>query len=100
MKTIIARISAIIAEAEAMKNAYFFTPPCTAGARRSYERQHSHNLVEWEEGGHCYSAQYSVTCSCKNVYATGEYTRDGRKTTLVAIRNSLKRLEASQAAAK
>lgn len=97
MKNTIAAISAIIAEAETMKNAYFFTPPTSASGRRSYEKYHSHELVEWEEGGHSYSAQYTVDCSCKNVYASGSYTKDGKKTTLTAIRNSLKRLEAMYA---
>jgi len=97
MKNTIATIAAIIAEAETMKNAYFFNPPTSAGARRSYEKQHSHDLIEWEEGGHTYTAQYTVSCSCQNVYASGHYTKDGRKTTLLAIRNSLKRLEAQNA---
>lgn len=97
MKNTISAISAIIAEAEAMKNAYFFSSPASAGFRRSYEKQHSHNLIKWEEGGHLYSAQFTVECSCRCVYASGYYTKDGRKTTLTAIRNSLKRLEAMNA---
>lgn len=97
MKSIINAIATIIAEAETMKNAYFFTPPTNAAGRRSYEKQHTHDLVEWEEGGHTYTARYTVDCSCKNVYAYGVYTKDGKKTTLLAIRNSLKRLEALNA---
>lgn len=95
MENIIKALEAIVAEAEAMKGAYFFTPPTCAGARRSYERKHSHELVEWEEGGHSWSAEYTVSCSCKNVYAYPSYTKDGKKTTLVAVRNSLKRMKAS-----
>lgn len=86
------QITAIIAEAEAMKNAYFFTPPTSAGSRRSYEKRHSHPMIEWTEGGHTYTAQFTVSCSCKNIYTHSEYTKDGKKTTLTAIRNSLKRL--------
>ena len=97
MKNTISAIAAIIAEADRMRNAYFFQPPMNAAGRRSYEKYHSHDLVEWEEGGHSYSAQYTVDCSCKNVYASGQYTKDGKKTTLTAIRNSLKRLEAMNA---
>lgn len=85
-------IGAIINEAETMKSAYFFNPPSSAGARRSYEKQHSHDLVEWDEKGHHYTAEYTVSCSCHNVYANGNYTKDGNKTTLTAIRNSYKRL--------
>ena len=90
---IINKIRAIVDEAETMKKAYFFHAPTSAGGRRSYEKHHSHELVEWTESGHSYTAQYTVTCSCANVYAQGTYTKDGKQTTLTAIRNSLKRLE-------
>lgn len=93
MNTIISQIESIIAEAEAMKSAYFFRSPAHAGARRSYERQHTHEPVEWTDGGHIYTAAYTVTCSCSNVYAYGTYTKDGNKTTLTAIKNSLNRLK-------
>lgn len=92
MNNIISAIGAIIDEATEMKNAYFFTPPVNAGGRRYYKKQHSHNQVEWTEGGHTYTAEYIVSCSCKNVYAYGKYTKDGNKTTLTAIKNSYKRL--------
>ena len=96
----IAPIKAIVAEAEAMKNAYFFQPPQSASARRSYEKYHSHDEVCWVEGGNTYTARYTVSCSCRNVYASGDYTRNGKPTTLTAIRNSLKRLEAMAAKAE
>ena len=86
------RIKAIIDEAETMKNSYFWKSPSTAGDRRAYERYHSHDKVEWEEGGHKYTAEYTVKCSCNNIYAYGNYTKDNNKTTLKAIKNSYKRL--------
>ena len=86
-------IESIVNEAEAMKTSYFFHPPVHASERRSYEKKHTHPKIEWDEGGHHYTAEYTVTCSCKNVYAFGEYTRDGKKTTLTAVKNSLKRLK-------
>ncbi len=95
MLEIINRIKAIVAEAEAMRGAYFFLPPQAAGMRRSYEKYHSHDEVRWTESGHEYTAEFRVSCSCRNVYATGTYTRDGNRTTLTAIKNSLKRLEAA-----
>lgn len=93
MKEIINKINAIVEEATFMKNAYFWNPPCNATGRRSYEKQHSHSVVEWNEGGHHYTAEYTVSCSCKNIYAYGTYTRDGKKTTLTAVKNSLNRME-------
>lgn len=85
-------IKDIIDEAEYMRSSYFWSPPGSASGRRSYERYHSHDMVEWEEGGHKYSAAYVVDCSCKNIYAKGYYTKDGNKTTLTTIKNSYKRL--------
>ena len=67
-------------------------PPYNAGGRRSYEKRHSHPVVSWTESGHSWTASYTVTCSCRNVYASGEYTRDGKRTTLLAIRNSYNRM--------
>lgn len=96
METINA-VKAIVMEAEAMRGAYFFRSPSSAGSRRSYEKYHSHGRVEWVEAGHEYTAEFVVSCSCANVYAYGIYTRDGNKTTLTAIRNSLKRMEAEAA---
>lgn len=87
------KIENIIEESDAQKYAYFKTPPSSASSRRMYERQHSHDKVEWIEGGHTYTAEYSVSCSCKNVYAKGYYSKDGLKTTLTAIKNSLNRLK-------
>lgn len=93
---ILNQIEAIITEAEQMTGAYFYGAPQSAGARRAYEKKHTHAVVEWTEGGHTYTAAYNVRCSCANVYASGEYTRDGKKTTLTAIRNSYKRMLAGQ----
>ena len=87
------QIEAIVREADAMKRAYFFSSPGNASARRSYEKKHTHPLVSWTDNGHTYTAEFTVSCSCKNVYATGTYTKDGKKTTLTAIRNSLARMK-------
>lgn len=94
-KTLITSVKTIVCIAEKMRAAYFFTPPCNANGRRRYEMENSFPKVEWFDGGHEYTAEYSVRCSCNNVYAKGHYTKDGRKTNLKAIRNSLKRLEAA-----
>lgn len=92
---IIAAIRAVIDSAEEMKNAYFFSPPGNASGRRSYEKRHSAPRVEWTDGKDEYSAEFTVSCSCANIYARGDYYKNGKKTNLTAIRNSLKRLEAN-----
>ena len=93
-KELLVNVGAIIAEADRMRGAYFFSPPGNAAGRRGYEQYHSHDKVDWEEGGHKYSASYTVTCSCRNVYAHGDYFKDGKKTTLTAIKNSYERMKA------
>lgn len=94
---IITSIQEIVDEADRMRNAYFFTPPGKYEERCAYGARHSHDTVCWEEGGHSYTATYYVKCSRHNVYAHGYYTRDGKVTTLRAVKNSLRRLRASQA---
>ena len=94
-KEITAKIEAIINEAENMKNCYFWNSPATASARRSYEEKHTHEEISWIDGKDTYTAKFVVTCSCKNIYAQGHYTKNGNKTTLTAIKNSLKRLQNS-----
>lgn len=93
MKNIILAIESIIKEAETMKNCYFWKSPSTASARRAYEKKHSHDMITWTEGTDTYTACYIVSCSCANIYANGEYTKNGKKTTLTAIKNSLKRMQ-------
>lgn len=95
MESIIESIREIIREADHMKNAYFWAPPCHASERRAYEKKHSHSVVTWTENGNEFTAEYTVTCNCHNVYAFGTYTRNGNKTTLTAIKNSFKRLSAA-----
>lgn len=91
--SIIPRVEEIIELAAKMKNAYFFRSPCTAHERRKYEQDHSTECVEWEENGHQFTAVFTTSCSCKNVYAFGVYTKDGKKTTLTSIKNSLNRMK-------
>ena len=95
LNEIVPAVRGIVDEAERMRGAYFFRPPANAYGRRRYEQEHSHAEVAWEEGGHVFTAEYVVSCSCRNVYARGKYTRDGAATTITAIRNSLKRMESA-----
>lgn len=94
MENTITAIERVVNAAATMKNAYFFNPPKSAGGRRSYEKYHSAPRVEWTDGKDEFSAEFVVSCSCNNVYAYGEYFRNGKKTTLTAVKNSLKRLKA------
>lgn len=92
----VAAVADIVEQAETCKNAYFWTPACNAAPRRWHEEQHNRDRVEWAESGHTYAAAYHYRESCSHCYASGEYYRNGSATTLTAIRNSLRRMEAAQ----
>ena len=95
MSTIVSQISSIVDQAEKFRNAYFFSPPQCASMRRSYEAYNSRPEITWTDGKDTFTASFEVSCSCRNVYAAGHYTRNGKKTTLLAVKNSLKRLSAA-----
>ena len=90
---IINAVKSIIDKSVEMKNAFFWSSPGNANGRRQFEKYHSRPIVEWDEGGHHYTAEYNVRCSCNHIYASGIYTKDGIKTNLTVIKNSIKRLE-------
>ena len=94
---IIATVAGIVETAERFRSAYLWASPKYASSRRYMERQNTYREVEWIEDGRTYTARYDVSCSCRNVYASGTYTRDGEITNLTAIRNILKRMQAALA---
>ena len=88
----ITALASLIDDAETLRSCYFWHAPTSASQRRASERRYTHDEIAWTEGGHDYTAALYVRVSCRNWYARPEYTRDGRKTTLTAIRNSLTRM--------
>lgn len=52
---------------ERFRNAYFFTPPQSAGERRRYEKRNS-ITVKFQYDGHEYIYWCDIYCSCKYVY--------------------------------
>ena len=91
---IINALESIIATAVMFKGAYFFTPPKNESERRLYEKHFSIPSFAFEYNGDEYTCEYKISCSCRNVYAQGIYTRNGNKTTLTAIKNVLKKMKA------
>lgn len=89
-------LKALVAVADYYRYSFYMTPPSSAAGRRYEEKRATVPEFTWIEGGHKYTACYKVTCSCTYVYARGYYTRDGKKTNLTAVKNSLKRLEQEQ----
>ena len=86
-------LKALVAVADHYRYSYYMTPSSLAAGRRYEEKQGTVPEFTWTEGGHKYTACYKVTCSCTHVYARGYYARDGKKTNLTVIKNSMKRLE-------
>lgn len=93
-KQILTKIDNLIDEAERMRSAYYFKPPRYANMRRRYEEKHSIDVFSWTDGADVYEAEFSVSCSCRNVYAKGCYSKNGKTTTLKAIKSSYARLKA------
>ena len=89
-------IRALLAVADFYRNAIFLIPPSWSLGRQQEETRGYIPEFSWTEGGHRFTASYSVCCTDKRVIARGYYTRDGKKTNLTAIKNSLKRLEEEQ----
>lgn len=93
--TTIEQIESVVDQADKFRNSYFFNPPTSARERRSYESYHSRPEVKWIDSGDTYTAEFHVSCSCHYVYARGIYTKNGKRTNLKAIRNSLSRIRES-----
>ncbi len=94
MNTIATQIADIIAQAEKFRSVYFWRPEGSAGGRRSMERRESRPEIQWQDGKDTYTAAFEVSCYCSHTEARGVYTKNGRKTTLTAIRNSARRMGA------
>lgn len=89
----ISQLRTLIRIAEHYRNAIYMTPPVTFTERINAMINGTVPYFEWSENGHKFSACYRVYINQEHVFAKGEYTRDGKKTNLLAVKNSLKRLE-------
>ena len=92
----IALLKHLVVIADHYRGSFYMIPSSLSAVRRWEEKQGTVPEFTWTEGGHIFTACYKVTCSCTHVYASGYYTRDGKKTNITAIKNSLRRLEAEQ----
>lgn len=91
MNETIEKLEELIECCEKLKNAYFWQGGNVA--RRTYiQDRYTIPKFIWEEGGHTYSAEVKVECTQMNVYVQKWFTKDGKKTTLRAIKNSYDRL--------
>jgi len=93
---VIDKIYNVLYEVDRCKGSYFWRPASSAKTRRYNEQKHNIEPFEWSESGDTYTAGFIYEESRNNVYTYGVYTRNGKKTILTAIKNSLKRMEQRQ----
>lgn len=71
------------------KNAYFWSSPANAGGRRSYESYNSffyHFYFRYAGTTHTIYADFSATCSCKNIYIDKVYKIDNNQCTIAGLK--------------
>lgn len=87
-------------EVDRMRFCYFWGGEGNRKMRDSYEKRHSVPEIEWWEGGQHYTAEFVVDCHYSYTATHSYYTRDGEDTTLIAVRNSLKRMKQADEVAR
>lgn len=87
------KIRALIAVAEHYRNAFYMPVPLTMNECIQEEIRGAVPYFSWFDGNTKFTACYIVKCKYNHIFAEGFYTRDGKKTNITAIKNSLKRLE-------
>ena len=87
------KIRALISVAEHYRNAIYMPVPLTMNEVIQEEIRGTVPYFSWRDGNSKFTACYIVKCKENYIFAKGFYTRDGKKTNLTAIKNSLKRLE-------
>lgn len=68
-----------------MSKCYFWSPPGSASARRSYENKHSLNLDITIENKN-YVGSISTSCSCKIIYCIKTLYVDGIKKNILSLK--------------
>jgi hypothetical protein len=63
------KLKNFIEQWESFKNSYFWTPPTSASARRSYEGYKSAEY-SFSYNNMIFNCTIDVRCSCKNIYVT------------------------------
>lgn len=90
------KIHALISVAEHFRNSFYMPVPLTMNEVIQEEISGTVPCFSWWDGNTKFTAFYIVKCKYNHIFAKGFYTRDGKKTNLTAIKNSLKRLEKEQ----
>lgn len=73
------------------RNSYFWSPPTSASGRRYKEEKDSIPQYLFAVGSDCYSIEFNVRCSCRNVYASSSIAKNGYGTTLTTLKTILRK---------
>ena len=79
-------IDEIIKQHEKFRNSYFWSPPSSSSARRSYEKRYSRDDVVFDHDGKHYEISQTVSCSCRDIYYRFSVHVDGIKKTIRALK--------------
>jgi len=79
------RVKKFVDYYEKFKNAYFWTPPSPAAARRRYEKQNSISY-KFKKNKNLYECELHVTCSCANIYVNRNIRVNGEKKNIRALK--------------
>lgn len=99
LETIAEQVEEVINQNERFRSSYFWSPPRNAASRRSYESRESIEEFEFKFDGREYSLEFTVDCSCKNIYVYRKFfwRKSGeefwKKTTITRIKNVLKKMK-------
>lgn len=88
----LSKLDQILRTHEQMRNMFWWNPPPTASSRREFEKRCTHEEIAWTENGDRYTAATECSCSLKNIYYKGIFTKNGKKTRVDVIRKSYERM--------
>ena len=94
LKRTVAKVERFVKSAEYVKNAWWWGGSYGDADWRESRGESLSDYAEWEEGGHKYTADLTVTLTKKYTRVERDYRRDGERTNLKAIKYSLKRMQA------
>lgn len=89
---IIHALEELFRQVDKYRNCYFWGRCGNSERRERLSAENSIPEFEWDEDGHHYTAEFIADYRCSYVTARGNYTKDGQKTNLTAIKNSYKRM--------
>ena len=97
LRKAVAKVERFVESAEYVKNAWFWEGNNGDADRREARGENLSDYAEWEEGGHKWTADLTVTLMRRYTRVDRDYRKDGEKTNLKAIKYSLARMQATLA---